>query len=158
MHSWANHVYLTAFQREPLKGGFCCEIILTPNLAQNKYPLLPFLNYKHILNTMKKDILKYACVSAFLTSLYIGLVASFLFYVPQYFDFAEKPDTVFAPIMMLMLFVFSAAITGALMLGKPILWFLDGKRKEAFSLFFYTLVVFFVIMLLAFFVLVITGV
>lgn len=102
---------------------------------------------------MKKDIFKYAFINSSLTAFYIGLVASFLFYGPQYFDFAGKPDTVFAPIMMLMLFVFSAAITGSLMLGKPILWFLDGKRKEAVSLFFYTLAVFFVIMLIAFVVL-----
>ncbi len=102
-------------------------------------------------------ILKHAIINALLTSLYIGLIASFLFYGPTFFDLAGKPDTVFAPIMMLMLFVFSAAITGALMLGRPMVWFLDGKRKEAIRLFFYTLVIFFIIMLVAFFVLTTTS-
>lgn len=106
---------------------------------------------------MKKDILKHAFVNAILTSLYIGLVASFLSYAPQYFGLADKPDTVFAPILMLMLFVFSAAITGALVLGKPILWYMDGNKRDAVRLFLYTLAVFFVAILLAFVVLVTTA-
>lgn len=106
---------------------------------------------------MKKGILKYAFVNAILTSLYISLVASFLFYGPHYFAFAGKPDTVFAPIMMLMLFVFSAAITATLVLGRPILWYMDGNKKDAISLLFYTLLVFFIIMLLAFTVLIATA-
>jgi hypothetical protein len=28
----------------------------------------------------------------------------------------------------------SSAVTGALVLGRPILWYLDGKRKEAVAL------------------------
>jgi hypothetical protein len=107
---------------------------------------------------MKKEILKYACINSTLTAFYIGLIASFLFYGPHFFALEGKPDTVFAPIMMLMLFVFSAAITGTLMLGKPIMWYLDGKRKEAISLFFYTLAVFFVITLLVFLFLITTTI
>ena len=95
-------------------------------------------------------ILKYAFINSFLTAVYISLVASFLFYGPRYFAFAEKPDTVFAPIMMLMLFVFSASVTSTLVLGRPILWYMDGKKKEAITLFLYTLSCFFTIMLLAF--------
>lgn len=41
--------------------------------------------------------------------------------------------------VMLLLFVFSAALTGALIFGRPILWYLDGKKREAILLFFYTL-------------------
>lgn len=107
---------------------------------------------------MRKDILKYACINSLLTALYIGLVGSFFFYGPRYFEFADKPDTVFAPIMMLMLFVFSATLTATLVLGRPVLWYLDGRKKEAVSLFFYTLGVFFIAMLLAFIVLVTTAV
>lgn len=98
---------------------------------------------------MEKNILKHAFTNAFLTALYIGLLASFFFYIlPMYF--AEEPDTVFAPIMALMLFVFSAAVTGSLVLGKPILWYIDGKKKEAVQLFFSTLFAFFSILLLVF--------
>lgn len=64
--------------------------------------------------------------------------------------FGDKPDTVFAPIMALMLFVLSAAVTASLVLGRPILWYIDGKKKEAVQLLFSTLVVFFGIMLLTF--------
>lgn len=106
---------------------------------------------------MKKDILKYAFINSLLTALYIGLVASFVFYVPHYFLLDGKPDTVFAPMIMLMLFVFSAAITSGLVLGRPVLWYLDGKKREAVSLFLSTLLVFFIIMLLAFTVLVTTA-
>lgn len=106
---------------------------------------------------MKKDIFKYACINSLLTALYIILVASFFFYVPRHFSFPEKPDTVFAPIMMLMLFVFSATVTASLVLGRPILWYLDGKKKEAISLFIHTLVVFFFIILLAFILLTTTA-
>jgi hypothetical protein len=106
---------------------------------------------------MKKNIFKYACINSLLTALYIAFVASFLFYVPTYFDFVDKPDTVFAPIMMLMLFVFSAAVTASLVLGRPILWYLDGKKKEAVNLFFYTLAFFFIIIILAFILLATTA-
>ncbi len=106
---------------------------------------------------MKQDILKYSCINALLTALYIVLVGSFFFYVPRHFAFVDKPDTVFAPIMMLMLFVFSASVTGSLVLGRPLLWYLDGKKKEAISLFTHTLVIFFFIMLLAFILLATTA-
>ncbi len=106
---------------------------------------------------MKKDIIKYACINSLLTAIYIAFISSFLFYVPRYFDFVDKPDTVFAPIMMLMLFVFSAAVTSTLVLGRPILWYLNGKKKEAISLFIHTLVIFFFIILFAFILLATTA-
>ena len=103
---------------------------------------------------MKKSVLKHALINATLTSLYIILVASFLFYIPRYFNLAGKPDTVLAPIMMLMLFVFSAATTGTLVFGRPILWYMDNNKKDAISLLLYTLSILFVVMILAFVVLV----
>ena len=109
------------------------------------------------LHYMKKDIATYAFINAILTSLYIGLVVSFLFYAPRYFHLVDKPDTVFAPIIMLMLFVFSAAITGTLVLGRPILWYMNGNKKDAIALFLYTLGVFFVILLISFVILVMTA-
>ena len=86
-------------------------------------------------------IIKTATINAALTALYISAISSFLFYIPKIFD-NTKPDTVLAPIMMLSLLVFSAAFVGALIFGKPILWYLDGKKNEAISLLFYTLGVF----------------
>ena len=91
-------------------------------------------------------IIKAAGVNAVLTALYVSAISSFLFYIPKIFD-NTKPDTVLAPIIMLSLLVFSASLVGALIFGKPILWYLDGKKKEAVSLLFYTLGIFFVITL-----------
>jgi len=89
-------------------------------------------------------IIKTATINAALMALYVSAISSFLFYIPKIFD-NTKPDTVLAPIMMLSLLVFSAALVGALIFGKPILWYLDGKKKEAVSLLFYTLGVFLII-------------
>ena len=43
------------------------------------------------------------------------------------------------PIAFLMLFVLSAAVTGSLVLGKPILMYLNNQKSEAVKLFIYTL-------------------
>ena len=86
-------------------------------------------------------IIKTATINAALMALYVSAISLFLFYIPKIFD-NTKPDTVLAPIMMLSLLVFSAALVGALIFGKPILWYLDGKKKEAVSLLFYTLGIF----------------
>ncbi len=44
-------------------------------------------------------------------------------------------NNVAGPALFLLLFVTSAAITGALVLGKPILLYLDNKKKDAINLF-----------------------
>jgi hypothetical protein len=41
---------------------------------------------------------------------------------------------------MLLLFVLSATIVGLLVLGKPVLLYMDGKKKEAIKLLFMTIV------------------
>jgi hypothetical protein len=48
-------------------------------------------------------------------------------------------DNLFSPIIFLTLFVLSAAITSSLILGKPILLFLNGEKTEAVRLFLYTI-------------------
>jgi hypothetical protein len=40
---------------------------------------------------------------------------------------------------MLLLFVISATIVGALVLGKPVLLYLDGQKKDAIKLLFMTI-------------------
>ena len=91
---------------------------------------------------MKNTIIKNAILNALATALYVVAVASFLFYAPKVFG---PPNTVLVPIMMLLLFVFSAAFTGLLILGRPVLWYLDGNKKEALSLLNLTLAIFLVI-------------
>ncbi len=104
---------------------------------------------------MKNHITKAALFNAVATALYIVLIASFLFYTPKLFG-PPGPDnnkTPLIPIMMLSLLVFSAALTGSLIFGRPILWYLDGKKTEAIKLLFLTLGIFFVITLFAIFAL-----
>src|SRR6266404_3215972 len=98
---------------------------------------------------MKNEIIKNALVNALLTALYVAIVASFLFYAPKFLGERAKANTPVIPMAMLMLFVFSAALTGALLLGRPVLWYLDGKKKEAVALFGYTLGIFLVITICA---------
>ena len=88
---------------------------------------------------MQREIVKYALLSAGLTTSYILGIASFLFYAPQLFGKDEGTETVLVPVVMLLLLVISAAITGFLVFGRPIMMYLDGKKKESVSLLFYTL-------------------
>jgi len=53
--------------------------------------------------------------------------------------FFGKADNFLMPVAMLLLFVLSTAITGALVLGKPILLYLDNKKEDALKLFGWTL-------------------
>jgi hypothetical protein len=98
---------------------------------------------------MNKAILKIAGLNALGTALYIGLVASLLFYAQNIFG-ENKEDIVLIPIAMLLLFVVSASITGSLVLGRPILWYLDGQKKEAVSLLIATIGFLFAFTVLAF--------
>ncbi|MGY4884456.1 MAG: hypothetical protein ACP5NZ_02655 [Nanobdellota archaeon] len=99
-----------------------------------------------------RKIIKYALLNALGTSLYIILVASLLYSLSN--GFLGNNNTIFIPIAMLMLFVFSAAFTGSLVFGRPIIWYLDGKKREALSLLAYTLCFFFFITLLVFLLLI----
>lgn len=98
---------------------------------------------------MKNAILKFAGLNALGTALYVVFVASFLSYTPVLFGSVPE-KTVFIPIAMLLLLVFSASLTGLLVLGRPIMWYLDGKKKEAVTLFMATLGFLFLLTLLAF--------
>ncbi len=93
---------------------------------------------------MNDAIIKSAILHAVAAALYVATVASFLFYAPKSFGPA---NTVLVPIVLLLLFVFSAALTGILIFGRPILWYLDGRKKESLFLLAATLLVFLVIML-----------
>lgn len=96
-----------------------------------------------------KPIIKTALFNSFSTAIYVALVGSF-FYLAQQKQFGDG-QTVFIPIFLLMLLVFSAALTGALIFGRPVLWYLEGKKKDALLLLGYTFGIFFIITLLAFF-------
>lgn len=56
------------------------------------------------------------------------------------------------PVTFLLLFVFSALVTGLLVLGRPIYLWLNDNKKEAAKMLFFTAADLFVILLLAFLV------
>lgn len=61
-----------------------------------------------------------------------------------------KMDNFLGPIAFLLLFVLSAAITGALILGRPTILYLEGSKKEAVKLFLYTIGWLFLVTLIVF--------
>lgn len=85
---------------------------------------------------MKKKLVTYSFLSAFGEGLYIFLVALLIRNGDKIFG---NNPSILGIITFLLLFVVSAAISGALILGKPILFYLEGKKKEAIELFSLTL-------------------
>ncbi len=84
-------------------------------------------------------IIKRASVNAAMTVAYIVLIASFLSNAKYIFGKNEGDETVLVPIVMLLLLVISAAITGWCVFGLPVMWYIDGKKKESVTLLAYTL-------------------
>lgn len=90
-----------------------------------------------------KEIKKTAIVNSFATALYVVAVGVFMYYGSLVK--LGRANVVLVPITLLLLFVFSAALTGFLIFGKPAQMYVDGKKKEALSLLTYTLVSFSII-------------
>src|SRR4030042_3800955 len=85
---------------------------------------------------MRKKLLTQGFLSAFGEGVYVLLVALLIRNGDKLFG--NRPS-ILGIVVFLMLFVVSAAISGALILGKPILLYLEGEKKEAFELFGLTL-------------------
>ena len=92
-------------------------------------------------------VIKRSFIGAIGTTAYIILVVSLIFSLQ---GLAPKEDILIIPISMLLLFVTSAAITGFLVFGKPVMLYLDGEKKEAVSLLGYTIGILFLITLVFF--------
>jgi hypothetical protein len=90
-----------------------------------------------------EEIRKTALINSAATALYIIIIGLFMYYGTMMK--IGRDNAFLAPIAMLSLFVFSAALTGFLMIGKPAQMYVDGKKKEALSLLKYTLIYFFII-------------
>jgi len=85
-----------------------------------------------------------------LVGLYVSLVAFVMSHASIWFG---QTDTAWTPVAVLMLFVLSAAVTGALVLGRPVVMFINGQKKEALEFFGYTILWLFVLTILAFIIL-----
>ena len=84
---------------------------------------------------MKKYLLR-SFLNAVGVFVYVALIAWLGFNSQKIFG---KTPSFLAPLFIILLFVVSACITGALVLGRPILMYLNGQKKEALVLFFATL-------------------
>lgn len=93
-----------------------------------------------------KAVFRNAAINASVTTAYVSIVAAFLYYAPGVFGQARS---VLVPIAMLLLFVFSAGFTGAMVLGRPVLWYLEGRKSEAVALLIATLAMLFAMTLVA---------
>ncbi|HPX64761.1 MAG TPA: hypothetical protein PLP70_01695 [bacterium] len=86
---------------------------------------------------MKKSNLAVSgLLNAFLAVAYISLVAVIMSNGDKIFG--SGPDTFVAPIIFLLIFVISAAVTGYLIIGRPALLYLDNQKSEARKLFKFT--------------------
>ncbi len=95
-------------------------------------------------------IIKNALINALGTALYVVLVVSILFNGDKIFPSSDGPKNIVVPMIMLLLFVFSAAVTGSLVFGRPLMWYLDGRKQEALSLLGYTIASLFGILVILF--------
>lgn len=84
-----------------------------------------------------KKLAIYALINSVGVLIYTAAVATIMQNGEKIFG---QMKTVWGPVAFLMLFVMSATIVGALVLGRPILFYLDGLKKEAVKLFIYTVV------------------
>ncbi len=105
--------------------------------------------FKHliVLSFMNKT-LKRAFLNSIGTFLYVIFVVLLLFFLRNFVPQAE--DSLIIPIAMILLLVCSASITGFLVFGKPIMLYLDGKKKEAVLLLVNTIGILVILTIIAF--------
>lgn len=83
-------------------------------------------------------------LNSFYAEIYIFLLASAV----HFFGKPNTPDKFLDPIIVLSVFVLSAAVMGYLFLGEPLQLYLNGEKKQAVSFFLKTVVSFAVITLI----------
>lgn len=86
-------------------------------------------------------------VNALSASAYIIVGVSVMSFVSQ--TLRNKPDTFFAPIVFLSLLTLSVAVMAFLFFYQPLLFLIEGKKKEAFDLLVKTIGVFAAITIVA---------
>ncbi|AKM81280.1 MAG: hypothetical protein UT13_C0001G0319 [Candidatus Pacebacteria bacterium GW2011_GWF2_38_9] len=79
-------------------------------------------------------------INALSASAYIVLVVLIMNFLSS--NLRDKPDTFGAPLIFLLMFTLSAAVMGYLFLYQPFQLFIEGKKKEAVSLFVKTMGIF----------------
>jgi len=79
-------------------------------------------------------------INALSASVYIIGVVTIMTLVTE--PLKNKPDTFFAPITFLSVLTLSVAVMAFLFFYKPLMLFIEGKKKEAVSLFVKTVGIF----------------
>lgn len=87
-----------------------------------------------------KDTIKYAVLHATGAVAYIALVATVMTKAEHLIKGFE--GTMLPPVLFLTLFVLSAAVMGLTFFGRPVLWYLEGKKQDAVELTLYTVLAF----------------
>jgi len=80
--------------------------------------------------------IKTATINSLGVLVYVAIVATVMTHAEKSFG---KENPVIAGVGMLMLFTLSAAVVGSLIVGKPIMLYIDNKKKEAVGLLAWTL-------------------
>jgi len=81
---------------------------------------------------LDKKIIKHSVLHAVLAVLYIAVVATIMSNAEKLFGDADT--SVLVPIGMLLLLVVSAATMGMLVFGRPVMLYIDGKKREAVNM------------------------
>ncbi|MCX6731673.1 MAG: hypothetical protein NTX55_01660 [Candidatus Parcubacteria bacterium] len=92
-------------------------------------------------------LLFWAIIDSLGIFVYVSLVAFIMFNSQKLFG---KIDNFTGPLVLLLLFIVSAVITGSLFLGRPAWLYFNGLKNEGVRLFFYTLASLIVITLIVF--------
>jgi hypothetical protein len=94
----------------------------------------------------KRNLIKSSLRNSLGTTVYVAIVALIIYNAEKIFGTMKN---IIGPIAFLLLFVTSAAITGFLVLGQPIILYLDNQKREAIKLFVYTVVWLFIFTIIA---------
>lgn len=86
---------------------------------------------------MNKKLIWTGLVNASATFVYTSVIAWFMFNASKIFG-VQKAFAI--PVFMLTVFIVSATVTGFFVLAKPVMFFMDNKKKEAIRLLVFTLI------------------
>jgi hypothetical protein len=95
---------------------------------------------------MDRNVLKRAIINAGATAVYLTIVGLFMANANNLFG---KEDKFLTPVVVLLLLVLSASVTGSLLFGQPAMWYVDGRKKPALQLLGATLATLAIITLVA---------
>ncbi len=82
---------------------------------------------------LDKKIIKQSLTFSALAVAYVFVVATVMRNAAKIFG-PDEPDNVLAPVALLLLLVVSAATMAVLVFGKPVMLYIDGKKREAVAM------------------------